>query len=145
MTSASTYTALFVSQPREPELSAEERAAFLRGVREFNDGYYFECHDTLEDLWSGLRGDARDFFQGLIQVSVGHYHLGNGNRAGAARMFERSLARLERYPARYFGFDVSRQRDELVARLRALAAKDSLEETGARPHWAFELVASEGP
>ncbi len=39
----------------EPDLDAEERRAFARGVDEFNRGYFFECHDTLEDLWTGVR------------------------------------------------------------------------------------------
>jgi len=132
-----------VGDPKAPQLTDEERAAFLLGVREFNEGFYFECHDTLEDLWSGLRGDARDFFQGLIQVSVGHYHLGNGNRAGAASMFERALKRFEKYPARYFGFDLAEQRAEIAARLRALARAD--DDAGARPEWRFEIGASEEP
>ena len=112
-------------------------------MREFNEGFYFECHDTLEDLWSGVRGDSRDFFQGLIQVAVGHYHLGNGNRAGAASMFERALLRFEKYPARYFGFDVAEQRTEIASRLLALARAD--DDAGARPEWRFEIGVSEEP
>ena len=26
-------------------------AEFRRAIGEFNDGHYFECHDTLETLW----------------------------------------------------------------------------------------------
>ena len=105
----------------EPELSEEERAAVARAVAEFNAGFYFECHDTLEEVWSGVRGPARDFFQALIQIAVGHYHLNAGNPGGARRMFERSLARLLPYPERYFGFDAGAQRLELRAWIRQLA------------------------
>jgi len=129
-----------VAEPREPALDAEERAALAKGVREFNDGCYFECHDTLEDLWSGLRGDARDFFQGLIQVAVGYYHLGNDNPSGARSMFERALRRFEKYPARYFGFEVEQQREEL----RALLASD-LVQRELPPRWRFDDPASAGP
>lgn len=131
----------------EPVLSAEERAAFDKGVREFNEGYYFECHDTLEDLWSGLRGAGRDFFQGLIQVAVGYYHLGNANRAGAASMFERALARFEKYPGRYFGFDLERQRSELRELLPGLASSDAgALAASARPQWRFDsMKTSAGP
>lgn len=124
----------------EPVLGADERTAFEKGVREFNDGFYFECHDTLEELWSGLRGPGRDFFQGLIQVSVGHYHLGNGNRAGAASLFERALRRFEKYPERYFGFDVERQRAELEGWLERLGASDSEGAVGQAesPRWCFD-------
>ena len=106
--------------PPEPRLDEEERRLFQRGVDEFNRGFYFECHDTLEDLWSGLRGPVRDFFQGLIQVSVAHYHLGNGNLAGAASMARRARKRFARYPDRYFGFDLAAQRAELTAMVEAI-------------------------
>lgn len=89
-----------------PSLSAAERAAFEKGVAEFNAGFFFESHDTLEELWAGVRGPSRDFFQGLIQVAVGFYHLGNDNRVGAERLFGRALGRLEPYPDLYGGFDV---------------------------------------
>jgi uncharacterized protein len=131
-----------MAEPREPVLDPEERAAFAKGVREFNEGCYFECHDTLEELWSGLRGESRDFFQGLIQVAVGHYHRGNGNTLGAHSMFERALARFEKYPVRYFGFDLERQRGELRELLRGLAADVVPTE---RPQWRFDEPASAGP
>jgi predicted metal-dependent hydrolase len=99
--------------PPEPQLDDEERRLFSKGVDEFNRGLFFECHDSIEDLWSGLRGPVRDFFQGLIQVSVAFYHLGNGNLVGAGSMMRRALKRFERYPDGYFGFDLAAQREEL--------------------------------
>jgi predicted metal-dependent hydrolase len=123
----------------EPALNAEEREGFEKGVREFNAGHYFECHDTLEELWSGIRGPSRDFFQGLIQVAVGHYHLSGGNAAGAASMFARALKRFERYPERYFGFDLEGQRRDLRLRAERLAA--GTEQPGPAPpppHWRFD-------
>jgi len=135
-----------VSEVGEPVLTADERAAFERGVREFNEAYYFECHDTLEELWSGLRGDARDFFQGLIQVAVGYYHLGSQNRAGACSMFERALRRFEKYPGRYFGFDLERQRGELRVLLERLGGSDpdAAFAPSPPPRWRFDGDASAG-
>ena len=55
---------------------------------------------------------------------MGFYHLGNGNREGARRLFDRALVRLERYPPRYAGVDAGPLRAS-VARFRdALAAGD---------------------
>ena len=121
----------------EPELDAEARHAFERGVAQFNTGYFFECHDTLEEVWGGVRGPARDFLQGLIQVSVGCYHLTGGNAVGAQSMFERALKRLAKYPDVYWGFDLAAHRREVeawLARLRAGAAEPSLEQL---PKWSF--------
>lgn len=70
---------------------------FQCGIDEFNRGCYFECHDILEDLWHETRGTDRLFLQGLIQISVGFYHLSNGNYKGAASQLTRGLSKLEDY------------------------------------------------
>jgi uncharacterized protein len=131
-----------MTAPPEPQLDEEERRQFDRGVDEFNRGFYFECHDTIEDLWTGLRGPSRDFFQGLIQVSVAQYHLGNGNLAGADSMARRALKRFERYPARYFGFDLAAQREALVV-LRERVARGDGTVAPERPQWTFERSPQE--
>ena len=129
-----------MSEIAEPALSPEERAQLEKGVAEFNGGLHFECHDTLEELWSGIRGPARDFFQGLIQVSVGLYHLGNDNHEGARSMFERALKRLDKYPPRYAGFDVEAQRASLRAWHADLTTGVAL--AIDRPSWRFEEAGS---
>ncbi|MFI5184556.1 MAG: DUF309 domain-containing protein [Vicinamibacteria bacterium] len=121
----------------EPELTPDERTAFDKGVAEFNAGCFFECHDTLEDLWTGIRGPSRDFFQGLIQVSVAFYHLTNDNFAGAESMLNRALKRFEKYPARYFGFDLEAHRAELRAWLDRLHQEDAGAEAAPHPVWRF--------
>jgi predicted metal-dependent hydrolase len=124
--------------PPSPRLDPEERRAFEKGVAEFNAGRFFECHDTLEDMWAGLRGPWRDFFQGLIQVSVAFYHLDNRNAAGAASMLRRALKRFEKYPDRYYGFDLGRHREELGGWLqRAESAEWEAIAGLPRPAWRF--------
>jgi hypothetical protein len=133
-----------VSIPAEPELTNEERLAVARAVTQFNRGLYFECHDTLEEVWSGMRGPARDFFQGLIQVSVGFHHLRRGNPAGAFSTFTKALGRFEAYPGRYFGFEVAAER----ARLRALLAARAGEEIAVPeppPVWRFDGLPAADP
>jgi predicted metal-dependent hydrolase len=122
----------------EPVLTPQEREALARGVDEFNRGFYFECHDTLEDMWMGLRGPARDFFQGLIQVSVAFYHLTGGNLPGAESMLRRALKRFGRYPERYFGFDLAAHRVELEGWLPRIASGRVDGVTLAElPKWTF--------
>jgi predicted metal-dependent hydrolase len=135
-----------MTQIPEPQLDPEERAALERGVREFNEGFFFECHDTLEEMWSGLRGPSRDFFQGLIQVAVAFYHLTGGNRAGAASMLSRALKRFEKYPERYAGFELGAHRAELRAWQARLAEDAPLEADLARlPKWSFAPPAELQP
>lgn len=55
----------------------------LQAIREFNSREWFECHETVEDLWIGSEGEVRDFYQGIIQVAVALHHWRNGNFGGA--------------------------------------------------------------
>ncbi len=79
---------------------------FKRGIEQFNACFFFECHDTLEDLWHETRGEDRLFLQGLIQISVGFYHLSNRNFKGSASQFTRGLKKLERYRPVHGGIEV---------------------------------------
>jgi hypothetical protein len=53
------------------------------GIDQFNRGEYFDCHETLEELWVGERGPERNLYQGILQVAVALHHLENGNFKGA--------------------------------------------------------------
>jgi hypothetical protein len=91
---------------------ADQARAIARGlalgVRQFNRGDYFECHDTLEEVWMSVRGAERAFFQGLIQVSVGYYHLEWGNLAGAEHLLTRGIEKLSRYAWNHRQLDLHR-------------------------------------
>ena len=63
---------------------------YLAGVRFFNDRDFFEAHEVWEDLWAESHGDERRFYQGLIQAAVGLFHFGNGNLAGAVKLYHSS-------------------------------------------------------
>ena len=121
----------------EPELTSEQRLAFDGAVDQFNRGRFFDCHETLEGVWVRLRGPSRDFFQALIQVSVGFHHLGRGNRVGALRTFAKARDRFEAYPARYLGFNVAGERARLEALREALEAGTS-EHRNPAPIWRFD-------
>ena len=77
-----------------------------QGVEEFNRAYYFEAHETLEDLWRGTSGPLRLFYQGLIQLAVALYHLSNGNRRGALNLLGKGLDKLAAYQPTCQNIDV---------------------------------------
>lgn len=129
--------------PTEPKLTPEERALLEAGQAHFNRGEFFLCHDALEDLWTGLRGEGRDFVQGLIQIAVAFHHLGNGNSRGGQSLFERAEARLARYPDAYMGFDLAAWRGELHRRRVWLDEGDLAHAAEAPPAWRFERAASD--
>jgi predicted metal-dependent hydrolase len=60
----------------------------LQAIREFNGREWFECHETVEDLWIGEEGEIRDFYQGIIQIAVALHHWRNGNFGGAVSLLK---------------------------------------------------------
>ncbi|WP_318248656.1 DUF309 domain-containing protein [Geomonas subterranea] len=79
-----------------------------KAISEFNGGEWFECHETLEDLWVGEKGELRDFYQGVLQVAVALYHWRNGNFKGAEGLLGRAADLLRRVPRSCLGVDVAR-------------------------------------
>jgi predicted metal-dependent hydrolase len=80
--------------------------ALRQGVEEFNRAYFFEAHETLEDLWRGTSGPLRLFYQGLIQLAVALYHLSNGNRRGALNLLSKGLDKLTAFQPACQSIDV---------------------------------------
>ena len=71
------------------------------GINLFNNSDYFSAHDFFEDLWMEADIENRLFFQGLVQVSVGSYHLLNNNLRGALNQYRKSVAKLKNYTPVY--------------------------------------------
>lgn len=88
--------------------SAPDDARYLTGVERFNRGEYFDAHEAWEELWMDCPSADRRFYQSLIQAAVALYHWGNGNRAGAARLFHSGRRYMEPYRPTYRGLDVDR-------------------------------------
>lgn len=70
----------------------------LLAIRQFNGRDWYECHETLEDLWVGEEGEVREFYQGILQVAVALHHWRNGNFGGAVTLLEGGVAYLRRVP-----------------------------------------------
>lgn len=81
---------------------------YLEGIEFFNACEYFESHEVWEDLWTEYRGEARKFYQGLIQAAVALYHFGNGNLRGARKLHGSVHGYLEPYGPRYLGLDLEK-------------------------------------
>ena len=56
----------------------------LLAIRQFNSREWFECHETLEELWIGETGEVRDFYQGMLQIAVALHHWRKGARNPSA-------------------------------------------------------------
>ena len=90
--------------------------AFAAAVAQFNAGDYFTCHETLEELWLDERSAFRQFYQGILQIGVGCYHLRRGNAAGALSLLERGPQLLAPFAPAVWNLDLA----ALLAQVRQL-------------------------
>lgn len=84
---------------------SEPPEGLLRGIEQFNRGEYWECHETLEDLWKDEPGDIRYLYQGILLVAVGLLHLQRGNRHGAVAKLTSGIELLAPFVPRCMGMD----------------------------------------
>jgi uncharacterized protein len=70
-------------------------------------GDYFEAHEELEEAWRAAEPAEKDFFQGLVHVTVAWHHAGRGNRPGCERQLAKAARRLEPFAPEHRGVDVT--------------------------------------
>jgi uncharacterized protein len=84
-------------------------------------GAYFEAHEALEDAWRAADPDEKDFYQGLVHVTVAWYQAGRGNRVGCERQLEKAQRRLAAFAPAHRDVDLAsvlaqaRAADDVVA------------------------------
>ena len=114
--------------------------ALLKGIEEFNQHAYFECHETLEELWNQERvgrsqqhrqpqhshdvkpqqvsSGCDDLYKGILQVGVGCYHLLRRNYHGATVKLQSGANYLEPFTPVCMKVQVA----QLIADARSLRA-----------------------
>jgi predicted metal-dependent hydrolase len=93
---------------------------FHQAIAQFNQGDYYACHDTLEAIWIEAPEPERNFYQGLLQIAVGIYHLSNLNWRGALILLGEGIRRLQPYQPTYAGIEVESMVDRSAELLSAL-------------------------
>ena len=87
-------------------MEPQDDPRFLKGIEEFNQGLFFECHETLEEIWLEDHGEDRKFYQGLIQIAAGYFKLQQNVPAGALKLWTTGLEKLGAYAPAHLGVDV---------------------------------------
>lgn len=98
----------------------ETAAKFEQGIAEFNQQQFYACHDTLEAIWVEVPEVDKRFYQGILQVAVGCYHLSNGNLRGAIILLGEAVRRLCDYQPDYEGVNVELLLEQAINLLQAL-------------------------
>lgn len=80
---------------------------YVRGIRLFNEGKFFDAHEVLEDVWRAAPAEQKKFLQGLIQLAVALHHHSKGNAVGALSLLERAARNLAAEPRACRGIHVA--------------------------------------
>ena len=96
------------------------------GLDLIRSGEFFAAHEELEDAWRAAEPEERDFYQGLVHVTVAWYQAGRGNRVGCERQLEKAARRLGPFAPEHRGVAVAVLLDD-VARAQACVASGSLD------------------
>ena len=100
-------------------MEPQDDPRFLKGIDEFNQQLFFECHETLEEIWLEEHGEDRKFYQGIIQIAAGYYKLQQGVPVGAIKLWRTGIEKLAPYGPVFLGINV----DTLVTAVRANLAQ----------------------
>lgn len=137
--------------------SASAPDVLSEAARQFNQWRFYDCHETLEDLWRESGGKApgapaaAGFYQGLIKLAAGFHHLLRGNHGGAVSLLSSGIALLAPHRPSCQGIDVQRLVEEAgacLARVQELGPRRLTELDRAlipRIHLASRSPATVGP
>lgn len=101
------------------ELNEEK---FRKGIEQFNARFFFEAHETWEEIWLTAPEPEKTFLQGIIQVSAAFHHYRRGNPAGAQSLLTAGLLKLSRFRENHQGLDLKALRDAARRWVKALAS-----------------------
>lgn len=79
----------------------------VKGIEQFNRGEFYQCHDSLEELWMAESGSIRHLYQGILQIGVAFYHLRAGRYQSVVTLLKRGSSYLERFAPTCMGVDVA--------------------------------------
>ncbi|MEB3292662.1 MAG: DUF309 domain-containing protein [Synechococcales bacterium] len=117
-------------EPLEPSFPPE----LWIGIEQFNQGEFYACHNTLEAIWMQAPESDKKFYQGILQMAVSLYHLGNGNWRGAVILMGEGVNRLCSYPEDYAGLDL----EHLISQGQDLL--ETLQQLGEQNYQQLTLV-----
>ncbi len=97
-----------MNRPGPQHLDLEtERAAFLEGIRLFNEGLFFEAHDTWEEIWHQTPDRRREqFYRAIIQGAVTLELLRRGRAVGVRQVFVSCMELFKGLPDVFMGVDI---------------------------------------
>ncbi len=98
------------------EVTPPDKVAVLKqSVELFNEQRYWECHETLEQIWRReLKGPEKDVQQGIILAASALVHFQKNEDDVCIGMMPKALAKLDSwYEKKYYMIDIEHLREKL--------------------------------
>ena len=89
---------------------------YLLFIEYFNKMKFMSAQTTLDEIWIKDESENKDFYGGLIQISVAMYHLTNENPRGAQKIYARAKELVSGYGKMHLGLNL----ENLLQRLDKL-------------------------
>ncbi len=96
------------------DATTEGPLVLFTAIEQFNNGLFWECHETLEDVWRNTPYPQRFFYHAIIKAAVGFYHLSRHNRRGAGVKLADSVRLLGLLPPTLMGVNTDQLRQECM-------------------------------
>ena len=100
---------------------ANPPAGLLEGIRLFNEGEFYECHEAIEHEWHAETRPIRRLYQGILQIGVGFLHARRGNHTGALLLLSDGIDKTVEFAPVCLGIDTGRLAAESQAALERLS------------------------
>lgn len=95
-------------------------AGLLEGVRLFNEGEFYACHEAIEHEWHAETRPIRKLYQGILQIGVGFLHALRGNHTGALLLLADGIDKTVAFAPVCLGIETGRLAAESQAALERL-------------------------
>ncbi len=109
-----------VLQEADDVCDAAPPPGVLEGIRLFNEGEYYECHEVIEHEWHAETRPIRRLYQGILQIGVGFLHVKRGNHTGALLLLNDGIEKTSEFGPSCLGIDTGRLAAESQVALEKL-------------------------
>ena len=125
-----------ILQESENPCDGSPPPGILEGIRLFNEGEYYDCHEAIEHEWHAEPRPIRRLYQGILQIGVGFLHARRGNHTGALLLLADGIDKTAGFAPACLGIETGRLAAE------SQAALDLLRELGPERLGEFDFATA---
>lgn len=124
----------------------DERRIYYEGIRLFNEGLFFEAHETWEEAWTRVLDRRREqFYRAVIRGAVTLELLRRGRAVGCRQVFVDCVNTFEGLPPVFMGLDIPAHVENLRRAIHPALADLAAREARIDPSHLFRIELAYDP